>query len=364
MAEYTDTLLGRLIDKVDQLGIREETLIIFYSDNGTNMKVVSEMGDQVVHGGKGTPGDLGTRVPLLVSWKGTSGEGIINTDLVDSTDFLPTILEAGGVPEIAKRESMDGVSFLPQIHGQPGEPRSWVYVHQEARPGWDKDKFVLERFARDKRYKLYDDGRLIDVPEDLYEEHPIMPEMDPEPAADARQALQVVLDSMRPYPIYDPGVMPRPNIAMQLYQSYSFEDNTGYVVMEAETVPIPDDESWRFENAIPGFTGVGYVRALRDQLDKPERGFLSFDANISTTGDWTIQVRHRHDHASVKKQNGFWMKIDDAEWVAYRSAENDKPVDSFKIDRIVAFRSHRQGRAMAITTPQVRYHPWVNKYLK
>ena len=398
MVEYTDALLGRLIDRVDALGIREQTLIIFYSDNGTNPKIVSKVGDRFVHGGKGTPSDLGTRVPLVASWKGTSPESAICDDLVDSTDVLPTILDAAGSSDLAVREMMDGRSFLPQIKGEQGTPRDWIYVHQDARPGWDKDKFTLVRFARGKRYKLYEDGRLYNVPEDLYEESPIMPDGDNDVTAAVREVLQPVLDVMKPYPIYDPQEMPRPNLHQELFANHSFEDWSGYVVMEAESVPVPRDESWIFESAIPGFTGTGYLRALRDQPDDREKGVLSFDINLATGGDWTFDVRHRHDHADADLQNGFWMKIDDGSWRAYESKQTEGRIgwewgfgnaeqdgktqmtvplepgvhrisiaprhDNFKIDRIVAYRSHRESRAMNLATPQSRYHPWVNKYLK
>ncbi|MEM9018590.1 MAG: sulfatase-like hydrolase/transferase, partial [Verrucomicrobiota bacterium] len=396
MVEYTDKLLGRLVGKIDDLGIRENTVILFYSDNGTNQKVLSKMGEQLVHGGKGTPGDLGVRVPFIASWKGKSGEGVTNDDLIDSTDFLPTLLDAGGKAEVAEEMSMDGRSFLPQLRGETGNPRDWIYVHQEARPGWDKDQFPLIRFARNKRFKLYDDGRLYEPGSDLYEESPVLPESDSGETAKARRALQEVLDSMKPYPIYDPSEMPRPNKMAEALDSFSFQEVAGVVVMEAERVGIPSDGSWLRENLIGGHRGGGYVRALRDQDEKPEKGILKFDVNLKTAGEWILRVRHRHDHAGPSEQDEFWVRANGGDWIPTRSADSETARgwewddgssrqgkalawkfgegiqrieiaprhDQVKIDRLVLYQAHRESRALDKKAPESPFHPWVNKYIK
>ena len=114
---------------------------------------------------------------------------------MDSTDFLPTILEAAGktVPDAAR---LDGRSFFPQLMGEPGTPREWVFCHYDPRPGWDKDKFTLERFARDRQFKLYDGGRLYHISRDLLEQRAIAPEYDWPESAAARKTLQAVLNEM------------------------------------------------------------------------------------------------------------------------------------------------------------------------
>jgi hypothetical protein len=70
-----------------------------------------------------------------------------------------------------------------------------VLVDHDPHPGWDKEKFTHERFARDQRFKLYGDGRLFDVPEDVLEEHPLAAGQGGE-AEQAREKLQAVLDRM------------------------------------------------------------------------------------------------------------------------------------------------------------------------
>ena len=195
MVAYMDEVVGRVVDAVDDMGLKESTLIIYYADNGTDRRVISQTSFGAIAGGKGSTTNAGTHVPLIVRWPGTIKPGL-NEDLVDSTDFLPTILEAAGQP-IPKSAGIDGRSFYPQLLGKPGRPREWTFCHFDPRPGWDKDKFTLKRYARDKRYKLYDDGGLFDVPFDLNEEHPIARADETPEAKAARKQLSQVLNSMK-----------------------------------------------------------------------------------------------------------------------------------------------------------------------
>ncbi len=195
MVAYMDEVVGRVVDAVDDMGLKENTLIIYFSDNGTDRRVVSNTSFGDIKGGKGSTTNAGTHVPLIVRWPGTIEPGL-NEDLIDSTDFLPTILEAAGRP-IPKSVGLDGRSFYPQLLGKPGQPREWTFCHFDPRPGWDKDKFTRKRYARNKRFKLYEDGRLFDVPFDLNEEHPISPGDETPEAKAARKQLSQVLESMK-----------------------------------------------------------------------------------------------------------------------------------------------------------------------
>jgi arylsulfatase A-like enzyme len=195
MVEYMDTVVGRIVDKLEELGLREKTLVLYYSDNGTPRQVESKMGDRVVLGGKGLTTDAGTRVPLIANWPGTIASAVTD-DLVDSTDFIPTMLEAAGAPA-PEGFRPDGQSFLPRLRGESGRGREWVFCHYDPRPGIDKEQYTLLRFARDQRFKLYDDGKLFDVPNDVLEERPLAEDAGGPEAAAARQKLQPVLDQMK-----------------------------------------------------------------------------------------------------------------------------------------------------------------------
>ena len=194
MVEYTDEIVGRIADGIDELGLAERTLLIFFTDNGSPRETASMMGDRRVHGGKGSPTDAGTRVPLIARWKGVTPEGRVVEDLVDSTDVYATILDAAGATHPSDR-ALDGVSFLPQLEGRSGAPKEEIIVWHDPRPGAMKEAFTrLDLFARDRRYKLYDDGRLYDVPNDPLEASPIPEEGGSAEAEAARRRLRVALD--------------------------------------------------------------------------------------------------------------------------------------------------------------------------
>ena len=84
----------------------------------------------------------------------------------------------------------DDRSFLPQLRGEKGNPREWIFCHYD--PRWGNHK--MRRFVRDKRWKLYADGKLYDVPADTLEQNPNP--SGPEALA-ARKRLESVLDSVK-----------------------------------------------------------------------------------------------------------------------------------------------------------------------
>ena len=193
MVAYMDKAVGQVAAHLDELGIRENTLLMFTSDNGTHRSLTSRMGDTVIRGGKGTPPDAGTRVPLIASWPAHIKEGRVSQDLIEFSDFFPTILEAAGAPLPEDRE-IDGVSFLPQLRGETGNPREWIYIHYD--PHWGSFSKVKSKFARNQRYKLYHDGRFYDVPNDPLEERPLDLEAAGPKARAVRKKLQAVIDKM------------------------------------------------------------------------------------------------------------------------------------------------------------------------
>jgi len=163
MVEYMDTVIGRLIAGVEKLGLRDDTLIIFYSDNGTDKKNTSHMNGVEIPGMKSDPVQAGVRVPLIASWPHGSPQGVVNRDLVDASDFLPTLIELAG-HNAPTRWQLDGQSFAPQLRGQKhASPRESVFVWYDPRPGDDKAHLDRAVFALDYTHKLYDDGRLFAI---------------------------------------------------------------------------------------------------------------------------------------------------------------------------------------------------------
>ena len=196
MVAYMDKVIGRIVDKLNQTGLRDNTLILFTGDNGTGKGIVTTMKDGgTIKGGKGDTTDAGTRVALIANWKGRIQSGTVCPDIVDFSDIVPTIAEAAGA---AVTWTIDGHSFLPQLYGNKGNPRGWIYIWYRRDPG-----IALYRLARDRRWKLYDEGdhpragKLFDISNDVLETKPVDPNSS-EQAWAAYKKLQAVLDSMKP----------------------------------------------------------------------------------------------------------------------------------------------------------------------
>ena len=113
---------------------------------------------------------------------------VLNGDLIDSTDFLPTICDVVGATVPA---NVDGVSFLSQLRGERGTPREWLYMWYS--PRQDRNLAVSE-CAFDQNYKLYRDGRFFDLTADPFEEKPLSQAGLSEAAAAGARQLQKVLD--------------------------------------------------------------------------------------------------------------------------------------------------------------------------
>jgi arylsulfatase A len=198
MVAYTDTIVGRVHDKLDELGLLENTILIFTADNGTNVAITSETREGEVKGGKGSTPNAGTHVPMVAYWKGHTPNGKTSLDLVDFTDILPTLAETAGV-DLGDEIPVDGRSFLPQLRGERGNPRDWVFCHYD--PMWGRLSERKTRFARTERFKLYHDGRFYDVPADVLEKNniDITQGAEIELKAAEREKLQAVLDSFPPW---------------------------------------------------------------------------------------------------------------------------------------------------------------------
>ena len=193
MVAYMDKLIGKLLTKLDEQGLRENTLVLFLGDNGTGRGTRSEMGGRVVIGRKGSTVDAGMHVPLIANWPGRIAKGSVCSDLVDTTDFLPTICEASSV-KIPEPEKLDGRSFLPQLLGEKGRPRDWIYSWYSPRQGQGSK---VNEFAFNHHYKLYRDGKFVDLAKDPDENAALSVASLTGDAAKAAQSLQTALDQFK-----------------------------------------------------------------------------------------------------------------------------------------------------------------------
>lgn len=180
MIAYTDKLIGNLVKKIDQLGLRENTLIIVAGDNGTKETFAHILPDGSIYPArKGGHADNGIHVPLILNQLNTipaSNTKNIYQGLIDITDIYPTIAEAANV-NIPNKNELDGVSFWQQAIGlkaAKNETRKVIF-----RTGIDNfqytDKNNIIAYAFNQHFKRYapsyhfPKGRFFDLRTDPFE---------------------------------------------------------------------------------------------------------------------------------------------------------------------------------------------------
>ena len=168
MVAYTDKLIGKLVAKLEELHLRDNTMILILGDNGTGRGRSSKFKGRDVVGGKGLTTMWGTHVPAIGNWPGHFATGKVLPDLIDATDVLPTICDVTATP-IPSELKLDGRSFLAQLRGEKGQPREWLYAWYNPSGG----AIAKAEFTHDARFKLYSDDRFYDVEKDEHEKSPL-----------------------------------------------------------------------------------------------------------------------------------------------------------------------------------------------
>jgi arylsulfatase A-like enzyme len=160
MLRYADKMVGRLVAELDELGLRDRTVIIFTSDNGTDPKITGTRNGQKTKGAKGELTEGAVNAPFIVNWPGTVPAGVESPALTDLTDMLPTFVELGG-GQVPADLDIDGSSIAPLILGKEKDSkRQWIMALGSGQAKLDKDgvrgrKNFAARVLRDKRYKAW-----------------------------------------------------------------------------------------------------------------------------------------------------------------------------------------------------------------
>jgi len=143
MIHSVDEGVSRIMATLQELGIDDHTIVIFYSDNGPHQRFSNAV---PLRDGKGTLYEGGIRVPLIIRWPGVTVPGAVCDEPVHHIDFSPTFLDIAGVSE-PDNHVLDGRSLLPLLR-QGGEgrlDREAIYWHK---PGY------LEAYMPDRRWRL------------------------------------------------------------------------------------------------------------------------------------------------------------------------------------------------------------------
>ena len=184
MVEHMDRLVGKIVDKLEEKGVRDNTLVIFTGDNGTHVSITSETTSGEVQGGKSHPINRGTHVPFYLSWPDRVQPGVQDA-LVDFTDVLPTLVEVAQA-NLPQDRKLDGRSLVPIVTGESDHHRSSVFFYYWGRGRNAKN---ITAWVRDRRFMLYEDGRFFDLQEDPRQEQPIEGELSAE-QEDGKSKLQ------------------------------------------------------------------------------------------------------------------------------------------------------------------------------
>ncbi len=181
MVHSLDENVGRVLSKVDELGIADRTVIIFFSDNGGYINTYRDdpapvTNNDPLRSGKGSLYEGGIREPLLVRWPGVTKAGSVSAEMVCSTDFYPTMLDIAGLKGNSEHnEDMDGISFARLLQNADAklerDTLCWHYPHYYFTPPTTPvgairkgDWKLLEHFQEDRL-------ELFNLKEDLGEQN-------------------------------------------------------------------------------------------------------------------------------------------------------------------------------------------------
>jgi len=186
--KYMDKLVGKLIAELERQHLRENTLIVFFGDNGTaNGRADNAMiGGRRLDGAKGSMLEGGSLEPLIVNWPGVTPAGKVRGDMIDSTDFVPTFAEIAGA-KLPEKKTIDGHSFAASIRGESKQAREWVYL-----------QLARQWYVRSASWKLTQSGELFDMSDAPFSEKLVSADTKIPAAIAARQQLQAALDQLNP----------------------------------------------------------------------------------------------------------------------------------------------------------------------
>ncbi len=221
MTLHADHLVGRLVEALDDLKIREQTIVIFTTDNGTTPQITGTRHGRRVRGAKGRISEPGLCQPFIVNGPGRVPQGVVSEALTDFTDFLPTIAELAGV-SLPADYACDGKSLASVILGkETAGPRQWIMGMGHGPAVLDAQGVrpkvpYAERGVRNHRYKLWVQhngtaSQLYDLAEDPAETQNLIDSTDPAHRA-ALAELEAVVASFPKQdarPRYDP-LAPQP----------------------------------------------------------------------------------------------------------------------------------------------------------
>ncbi len=211
MVHSIDDAVGTVMATLDELGIEDETIVIFTSDNG-GQKFPRPGGsgpadNSPLRDGKGYPYEGGIRVPFIIKWPGVTQAGSVCDEMVSGIDILPTICEMTGQP-IPSERPVDGISLVPLLRGQKKLRRDTLYWHLPHYWG-PKNVAYPSSTMRKGDWKLihyYEDDKLelYNLKDDPFEKHDLAGVKPRKAKALDRKLLGWLSDNGAKFPIPNP----------------------------------------------------------------------------------------------------------------------------------------------------------------
>ena len=338
MVEATDESLGRIRAKLKELGLEENTIIIFTADNGGMAASNQYRGIQhpreslnsrfassnlPLRGAKGWNYEGGIRVPLIVHWPGKTQPNSTSQAVVTGTDYYPTLLEMLDLPALPDQH-VDGRSFVPALAAEDYDrgPIYWHFPHY-SNHGFQSPNGAI-RLGRHKLIEYYENGtvQLFDLENDIGERNDLA-KSQPEIAQKLKKMLhdwRDEVDAKMPYPKTATS-KPAPGARVAKPSKVSSASNDRLPADVEKFAPGWKVKDWGGPGMKPGLhkewagrsnvllthplsPNAPCVLSRRVEIPTGKKTALRFAVNNHAKGDWILIVRINGDEALKKSIEG------------------------------------------------------------
>jgi arylsulfatase A-like enzyme len=260
LCENIDWNVGRVLRRLGELKLADDTIVVYFSDNGPN----SRRWNGGMKGIKGTVDEGGVRVPFFIRWPGRIKAGTSIRDIAGAMDLLPTLASLAGVP-VTGTKPLDGRDLSPLLLGKPAPwPDRMIFSHQRGKVS-----------VRTQRYRLDDGGALFDMvadpgqSKDVSKEHPEVTTKLADAVAAWRKEVLPTNEDDRPYPV-------------------------GFAEFPMTPLPARDGVPHGHIQRSAGAPNCSYFKNWTGTND-----FITWDIEVNTTGSYEVTIYYTCPEADV-----------------------------------------------------------------
>ncbi len=294
MCENIDFNVGRLLKKLDDLGIAENTIVVYFCDNGPN----GYRFNGGMKGRKGSTDEGGVRSPLLIRWPGKIEAGRKVPQISAAIDLLPTLADLAGI-DVASKKPLDGISLKPLLQADASDwPERMIFSHWNGRVSVRTQQYRL-----DNQGKLYDMAKDPGQYEDIAKQQPqVAARLQAAVAAWKREMLPGLRDADRPFPI-------------------------GHADYRYTQIPARDGKSHggiKRSNRFPNCSFFTNWTSLDDKI--------TWDAEVLAAGEYEVEVYYTCPAADIGST--IELSFNDSRLVGQISEAHDPPLRGGENDRV------------------------------